>query len=139
MSDVYCQPYKKGRLIFGSAADGALQPYGEYWRMGANEATEIDINKDVVFGGKELSAGKYVVYAVPGATTWTIGLNSELGRWGAFEVDHELDVMQVEIPAGSSGEEYEQFTIEFEQADSDLVHMNLLWDTTKISVPIAVK
>lgn len=139
LSIEYCQPYKKGRMIFGSAADGALQPYGEYWRLGANAATQIKLNKDVLFAGKELAAGEYVVYAVPGASNWTIGLNSELGRWGAFEVDHDLDVMQVEVPVGTSNTEYEQFTIEFTEAESGVVHMNLMWDTTKVPVPIAMK
>ncbi|MEM8887687.1 MAG: DUF2911 domain-containing protein [Bacteroidota bacterium] len=136
MSVVYCRPYKKGRLIFGSSADGALQPYGEYWRMGANEATQIKINQTVNFGGQELAAGEYVVYAVPGESNWTIGLNSELGRWGAFEVDHELDIMQVEVSPGTAASEFEQFTIEFEEVDSATVHMNLMWDKTKVPVPI---
>lgn len=139
MSVVYCQPFKKGRMIFGTAAEGALQPYGEYWRLGANAATQIKINSDVIFGGKELAAGDYVVYAVPGPETWTIGLNSELGRWGAFEVDHTLDIMQVDVPVSSSAKEYEQFTIEFTDTESGEVHMNLMWDTTKVPVPIALK
>ena len=136
MSIVYCQPFKKGRLIFGTTAEGALQPYGEYWRMGANEATEITINKAVNFGGKNLEAGSYVVYAIPNADTWTIGLNSELGRWGAWEVDHDLDIMQVEVAASPSSKEVEKFTIEFEEVDSATVHMNLMWDRTKVPVPI---
>ena len=131
----YCRPFKKGRLIFGEEADGALQPYGKYWRVGANEATEITVNKDVVFGGKPLSAGQYVVYAYPGETTWKIGLNSELGRWGYQEVDHSKDVLQVSVPAGNSSQVIEQFTITFSGADS-LAFMNLLWDKTKVSVPI---
>lgn len=139
VSVVYCQPFKKGRLIFGSAAEGALQPYGEYWRLGANAATQIKVNQDVMFGGKELAAGEYVVYAVPGASSWTIGLNTELERWGAFEVDHALDVMQVDVPVGSSNEEYEQFTIDFSEGGDGVVHMNLMWDKTKVPVPIAMK
>ncbi|MEM6799977.1 MAG: DUF2911 domain-containing protein [Bacteroidota bacterium] len=136
MSIVYCQPFKKGRLIFGTTAEGALQPYGEYWRMGANEATEITLKQAVNFAGENLKAGSYVIYAVPGADSWTIGLNSELGRWGAWEVDHELDIMQVEVAAAAASQEYEQFTIEFEEIDSATVHMNLMWDQTKVPVPI---
>ena len=44
----YCRPYKKGRLIFGEESEGALLPYGGYWRTGANEATEIEFNKDLI-------------------------------------------------------------------------------------------
>src|SRR5262249_46587944 len=67
----YCRPSKKGRLIFGEATAGALQPYGKYWRVGANEATVFEINKDVLVStvegvdGTELKAGKYNLYAYP--------------------------------------------------------------------------
>ena len=37
----YCQPQKRGREIFGG-----LVPYGQVWRTGANEATEITLTKD---------------------------------------------------------------------------------------------
>jgi Protein of unknown function (DUF2911) len=60
---VYYRPFKKGRIIFGLADDGALQPYGTYWRLGANDATTIEVNKDVDFAGKVLKAGKYSIYA----------------------------------------------------------------------------
>src|SRR5258708_19530626 len=61
----YCQPYKKGRLIFGEEKDGALQPYGKYWRLGANAATEITFSKNVNFGGMPVNAGSYPMYPVP--------------------------------------------------------------------------
>ena len=64
----YSRPYKNGRLIFGAAKDKALQPYGKYWRLGANAATEITFNKNVNFAGKPVNAGSYRMYAVPGPT-----------------------------------------------------------------------
>ena len=69
---VYCQPYKKGRLIFGEEKDGALQPYGKYWRLGANAATEITFSKNVNFAGKPVNAGSYRMYAVPGASSFQV-------------------------------------------------------------------
>src|SRR5271154_1433998 len=69
---VYCQPYKKGRLIFGDAKDNALQPYGKYWRLGANAATQITLSKDINFAGKPIGAGTYRMYTVPGPTTWQV-------------------------------------------------------------------
>src|SRR5438045_2445608 len=77
---IYCRPYKKGRVIFGDAS--ALQPYGKYWRLGANEATEITFSKNVNFAGKPIEAGTYRMYAVPGPASWQVSLNSELGKWG---------------------------------------------------------
>ena len=81
----YSSPYKKGRVIFGESSAGALVPYGAYWRLGANAATEISLNKDVMFAGTPLKAGKYRMYAVPGEKTWQVILNGELGKSGSEE------------------------------------------------------
>src|SRR6476646_1529431 len=73
----YSQPSKRGRLIFGEEKDKALQPYGKYWRLGANAATEITFSKNIKFGDKPVNAGSYRMYAVPGATSFQVVLNSE--------------------------------------------------------------
>jgi len=73
----YCRPYKKGRVIFGG-----LEPYGKVWRTGANEATVISFNKDLLIVGKPVKAGKYSLFTIPGEKTWTVILNKETGQWG---------------------------------------------------------
>jgi hypothetical protein len=131
----YSQPLKKGRLIFGEEKDGALQPYGKYWRLGANAATEITLSKNVTFAGQPLSAGTYRMYAVPGATSFQIGLNSELGVFLAVnEPDYALDVLKVEVPV-QTAPETEKFTISF-SSDPAGVNMDLVWDKTLVRVPI---
>jgi hypothetical protein len=133
---VYCQPYKKGRLIFGDAKDGALQPYGKYWRLGANAATEITFSKNINFAGKPVNAGSYRMYAVPGVNSFQISLNSELGVYFAVnQPDYKLDVVKVDLPVTMAPAETEQFTINF-ASDSTGVKMDLVWDKTQISVPI---
>ncbi|MBX2813970.1 MAG: DUF2911 domain-containing protein [Myxococcales bacterium] len=131
----YCRPYKKGRVIFGTKNQGALQPYGEYWRVGANEATEIEFSKDVSVMGKSLAAGRYVLYAVPGESEWTIGFNSDLGRWGYMEVDHRKDILQVTAPHQYLPKTMEQFTIDFTEQEQG-VFLNLKWDQSFIPVSI---
>ena len=99
----YSRPSKKGRLIFGEEAEDALQPYGKYWRLGANEATEISLSKDVLFAGKPLSAGTYRMSAVPGPESFKINLNSELDVFfAAAEPDSEFDVLSVDAPVTTS-------------------------------------
>src|SRR5258708_20325637 len=134
----YCQPYKKGRLIFGDEKDKALQPYGKYWRLGANAATEITFNKNVNFAGKAVNAGTYRMYAVPGAATWQVSLNSSLGNWGYSEPDYSLDVLKVDVPAASAPEETEQFVINF-SSDSTQANMDFVWDKTRVRVPITLQ
>ena len=135
---VYCRPFKKGRLIFGEAKDSALVPYGKYWRLGANEATEITFSKDVNFAGKPLKAGSYRMYAVPGVSSWGISFNSELGKWGYDEPNYSLDVLKVDVPVETVPSETEQFTIKF-SSDAVIVNMDLVWDKTHLRVPIAVQ
>jgi hypothetical protein len=135
---VYCRPYKKGRLIFGEEKDKALQPYGKYWRLGANDATEITFTKNVNFAGQPVNAGSYRMYAVPNAATWQISLNSELGKFGFFEPNYDLDVLKVDLPVGSVPSETEQFTIRF-TSDSTVVNMDFLWDKIQVRVPITVQ
>ncbi len=136
----YSQPSKRGRLIFGEERDGALLPYGKYWRLGANAATEITFNKNITFAGEPLMAGSYRMYAVPGAETFQIFLNSELGvrLSAASEPDHKLDVLQVEVPVQTAPTETEMLTIRF-GSDSTGMKMDLVWDKTLISVPITVQ
>ena len=135
LKTVYSRPYKKGRLVFGSKEDGALQPYGVYWRMGANEATTIEVNKDIIFAGKPLKAGKYSIYAVPGETNWKIGVNSTNNRWGYAEPDYSDDVLNASLPVAYDDNIVEQFTIEFEAVEGG-ANMVLRWDTSIVRIPI---
>jgi hypothetical protein len=135
---VYCSPSKRGRVIFGDAQAGALIPYGTYWRLGANSATEITLSKDVKIGDKDLKAGSYRMYAIPGQASWQIAFNSELGKWGFDEPNHDLDVLKVDAPASKSDMPVEQFKISFSN-DSVNLSMNLDWENTHVSVPITSK
>lgn len=135
----YSQPSKKGRLIYGEDADGALVPYGKYWRLGANAATEITFNKDVIFAGKPLKAGTYRMYAVPGANTFKVTLNSEVDVFfGISDPDPELDMVTVDAPVQKLMAEVETFTIGFSTTDRG-VSINFSWDQTLFSVPVAIQ
>lgn len=135
----YSQPSKRGRLIFGDEKDLALQPFGKYWRLGANAATEITFNKDITFAGSPVSAGSYRMYAVPGPNSFQISLNSELGVYFANEEpDYSRDVLKVDAPVLLSPSESEKFTITFSK-EGDAINMDLIWDKTQIRVPIILQ
>lgn len=133
ISVTYSRPSKKGRVIFGE-----LEPYGKVWRTGANEATEITFSRPVQFGGKPLQAGTYTLFTIPQKDTWTVILNSTLEQWGAFTYDETKDVLRVQAKADSTAEVTEVFTIDFPQPASNTVHMRLMWDHTKVEVPIQI-
>ena len=126
----YGQPQKRGREIFGK-----LVPYGEVWRTGANEATEITLTKDILLNGKLLKAGTYSIFTIPEKDKWTIIINGDLGLWGSYNYNQKSDVFRFEIPVQKSDIVYEPFTISFDQRN-ELADLLLRWDTVKIVIPI---
>jgi len=135
----YNRPFKKNRIIFDSAG---LVPFGKVWRTGANEATVFETNKDLTIGGKVLKAGKYSLWALPNAQSWTIIFNSKHGQWGINyngEANREVenDVLSVEAPVLLQDKEFEQFTISVEKAGEEL-ELIFIWDKTLVSVPFTV-
>lgn len=130
----YNRPSKKGREIFG-----ALVPYEEVWRTGANEATTFETNTDLTIEGENLKTGKYSLWTIPRENTWTIIFNGEHGQWGVNSRgepnrDPALDVLKVDVHAVQQKQVFEQFTIQFDVTGED-VEMVLMWDTTLVSVP----
>jgi hypothetical protein len=131
----YSRPSVRNRIIFGTKEQGALQPYGEYWRLGANESTEISFNRNVLFNGTAVSNGTYRMYAIPGPQTFEIILNSELGVWGWFDPDSEEDVLKTSVPVEKLSSSVEQFTITMAAA-ADTTNINFEWDQVRLSIPV---
>ena len=133
---VYSRPYKKDRLIFGSEQDGALVPFGKYWRTGANAATTFETSSDILFNGEKLKAGKYALFTFPYEDSWTVTLSSESDVFFAIaQPDPKLDVLKTQVPVKPSENLIEQFKIEFAK-DSLGVSMSLGWEKTLISITL---
>lgn len=127
----YSQPHKNGRQIFGG-----IVPYGQVWRLGANEATELTITKDVHVNNQLLKAGTYSLFAIPEKDKWTIIINSEPGLWGSYNYNNRLDVLRFDVPTKSiDNVVYEPFTIAAEQSNS-LINLSFMWDNVKVTFPI---
>ena len=134
----YNRPSVRGRLIFGPEDQDALQPFGEYWRLGANEATEISFNRDVLFNGKPVKAGTYRMYAIPGPDTFEIVLNTEVGESGSNQPDEENDVVRTKVPTQGTAAPVEQFTISLAPAGQG-INMIFEWSNTRFVVPITAQ
>lgn len=127
---VYSSPRKRGREIFGG-----LVPYGEVWRTGANEATEITLTAPVMIAENRVEAGTYSLFTIPNKESWTIILNGTLGQWGAYEYSEADDILRFRVPATITQQTHEAFTISIETAESESV-LHLVWENTKVSLPI---
>lgn len=133
---IYSRPQKNGRTIFGSEAPPkCVQQYGAYWRLGANEASEIEFFKQVTIGGKKIAKGRYVIYCIPYEDKWTIVFNSNLYSWG-LHPDTSRDLQKIDIPVSKTDKPIEYFTMVFQQSETgaDLI---MAWDDTKALLPIS--
>ncbi|HEY9362910.1 MAG TPA: DUF2911 domain-containing protein [Chitinophagaceae bacterium] len=130
---IYSRPHLNGRVIVG----GLLQ-YGKLWRMGANEATEIEFFREVSISGKKIPKGRYTLYAIVNPDKWTIILNKETDSWGAFLYDEKKDIVHADVPVQQSSEYAEALSITFEKSTTGC-NLALVWDKIKISLPIAFK
>lgn len=128
---VYGQPYRLGRTIFGE-----LVPWGQVWRTGANEATEITITDTILMGEEAISPGTYAMFTIPEPDSFTVILNHELGQWGAFNYNPERDYKRMKFPVTNLDNPVETFTISFSKAQYSMTTMSLKWGLVQIDVPI---
>jgi hypothetical protein len=126
---LYSRPQKAGRVIFGG-----LVKYGEIWRLGANEATEIEFYKNVHIGKKKINKGRYTLYAIASENTWTIIINKETDTWGSFKYDAKKDVTRTTVTVQKTDSPLESLAIYFEKATGGF-NMIIAWDSSKASVP----
>ena len=126
---IYSRPHLQGRKLFPD-----VLKYGEPWRLGANEATELDLYKEVTIQGKKIKAGRYILYSIPEQEKWTIVLNSNIDSWG-LHADSSKDIARFIIPIKLTTNSLEFFTLIFQQGagSTDLL---MAWDNVEARLPI---
>jgi len=127
---IYSRPQKNSREVFGGIVE-----YGQVWRFGANEATEIEFFKDVTIGKVRVKKGRYTLYAIPQPESWTLILNRENDTWGAFKYDSKKDVVRTEVTVLTTSEITDAFTMYFDSSPNGAL-LNILWDNKKATLPI---
>ncbi len=130
----YSRPSAKGRKIFGS-----LEPYGAVWRTGANSPTTIAFSTPVKFGGKDVPAGKYGLFSIPGEQEWTVIVNKvDAKDWGAYNYKSENDVARVTVKPVKLAQKVETFAIDVSDIGPQSAHLNLAWEGVRVPVKIEV-
>lgn len=131
---IYSRPHKKGREIFGNSSKSLVQ-YGKEWRLGANEATEIEFFREVYINHSKVEKGRYIVYCIPYPEKWVFVFNSNLFAWG-LHMDPTQDILRVELPVQKTENKVEDFTMVFQPAKygTDLL---MVWDNVQVTLPIS--
>lgn len=127
----YGRPYKKGREIFG-----ALVPWDQVWRTGADEATTLTTDGDVTIGDLKVPKGSYALFTVPGKTQWQLIVNKKPKQWGAFSYSAKDDLGKTTLKVGAAPAPVEQMTIALEPAGDKKAMLKISWDKTVASVAI---
>lgn len=126
---IYSRPQRQGRQIFGN-----IVRWGEPWRLGANEATEIELFQPVTIQSKRVEKGRYILYAVPQESQWTIVFNGDLYTWG-LKFNLARDKARFTVPALTKDRMIEYFTMVFEKTatGADLV---MAWENKEARLPL---
>ncbi len=134
---IYSRPQQNGRIIFADSTvtKNFIQHYGQEWRLGANEATEIELFKPATINNKPIEAGRYIIYCIPFRTKWKIIFNSNLFSWG-LHMDKTKDIAEVEVPISNNNPSSEYFTMTFQNSPHgcDLI---MQWGSVKAVLPIS--
>ena len=126
----YSRPAVKGRAIWG-----ALVPWSQPWRTGANEATQFICSDEIMVEGQKLAAGTYALVTIPTAESWTVIFSKQKEMWGSIGYDPKNDALRVTVkPVAAAHMERMQFT--FDDPGNDAVSMNFRWE--KLSVPVKI-
>lgn len=126
---LYSRPQTRDREIFGK-----LVPYGEVWRTGANEATEITLYNDLMVGGKTIKKGTYTMFTIPQEKEWTIILNNSTNIWGAYDYHVEQDVARITVPVRTTKTPIEALSMSFSPSENG-ADLYIGWDNHYVVVP----
>lgn len=132
----YSAPSARDREVMGG-----LVPYGQPWRVGANEPTIVQVDFPARIGDVAVEPGTYSLYAIPGEEEWTLAVNAAVDRWGVpiNESVMEEDVGRTSVPAGETGEHVETLSLELEPSAGDAPGARLViqWERTRVAVPVS--
>ncbi|HXE89593.1 MAG TPA: DUF2911 domain-containing protein [Terriglobales bacterium] len=117
---------------------GGLVPYGQVWRTGANEATELITEADLTIGGVAVPKGKYTLFTIPDEKGWKLIINKQTGQWGT-DYDAKQDLARVDMKTELIEIPVEQFTISLMAKGTNGATLRLDWEKTRAWVDLTAK
>jgi Protein of unknown function (DUF2911) len=129
----YGRPSMRGRKVFGG-----IVPWDQVWRTGANAATQLITDHDLVIGDTTLPAGTYSLFSLPTADGWTLIINKQHGQWGT-EYHADRDFARIPLTVTHPSDSVEQFTIAVTATGADTGTLAFAWEKTRGTVGFRVK
>ncbi len=130
----YSRPAKRGRTVFGNVV-----PFGELWRLGANENTKITSSDNLIFGKDTLKAGTYAIFTKPSKDNWEIFFYTETTNWGTPDTwDDKKVALKLNAPVVAMNDVVENLTIGFDNLQNASATIQISWDKTRINIPFTL-
>lgn len=133
MELIYSRPSLDGRKL------STLVPNGQVWRTGANANTKINFDEDVKIGGKDLPAGKYSLYTIPGEEEWIIIINKRK-TWGT-NYNENADVLRFTATPERINRTIETMSImmtDFDKNTKNKANIEIAWGNISVKFPVEV-
>jgi hypothetical protein len=128
----YGRPSMRGRQIFGG-----IVPWQTIWRTGANQATQLITDRDLVIGNATVPAGTYTLWTIPAPSGWKLVINRQHGQWGTV-YDPAQDLARIDLPTERVAEPVDRLTIEVTSARRGGA-LSVVWENTRARIPFTVK
>ena len=129
----YHSPAVRDRVIWGG-----LVPYDRVWVTGAHDATSIESDKDFIIGAKEIPAGKYAFFTIPGKEEWTIIINKNWDQHQADEYKQDDDLVRLQIKPDTLGYKQERLRYDIDQLSQKEGNLQMMWDKLKLVIPVRI-
>ncbi|MEE2966103.1 MAG: DUF2911 domain-containing protein [Acidobacteriota bacterium] len=128
ISLTYGRPLLKGRVV----GDDVEPLDGRIWRLGADEATTLSTDRDLMIGSAHVPAGEYTLWTITNGDTTELIVNSETGQWGTA-YDESRDLARAEMTVNTLDAPVDQLTLHLDESE-----LRLEWGSMAAAVPIMV-
>ena len=129
----YHRPRMKGRTVFG-----ALVPWDQVWRTGADNATRISFSRPVRLNGVAVPAGEFELFTIPGRDSWTVIIHEHRSQWGSYSYDPSNDVARLSATPRAAQTPVESFTIAVEDVQNSRATLVISWEETRVPIDVEV-
>ncbi len=130
----YSSPRVKGREGKIFTKDGLIShnPHYPVWRGGANAATTLKTDGDIMLGDLHVPAGTYTLFVdISDPDNWVLIVNKKTGEWGlAYDGSADLGKVKMQMSKPPALVEELKYTI----GDGKVT---LAWEDKQASVPIS--
>lgn len=125
----YGRPALRGRDVWVNGVLGDT-----IWRTGANAATQLRTDANLVIGGTAVPAGTYSLWTRTTPTGYELIINKQAGQWGT-EYHRERDLARIPLRESRAATPAERFTIMLDPQGT----LNLTWGWKQLSVPVSAR